>query len=163
MSSHITINGRTYASVEEMPPELRREYELAMKMLARAEGAAESGDADVSISTQEGDPAHRGLQAVTRMTSQRIIVNGKEYHDLNEVPAESRAALQDAIRRSGVVEGQVVQSSQTTSVRRLPGTSPFDDASMGSSTGITMGVATLIALLVLTVLAGMFLGAKLFH
>jgi hypothetical protein len=70
--------------------------------------------------------------------------------------------MEDAMRRAGV-EGRVVQSSQRTSVKRLPGRSPFDDAAMGSSTGITMGLATLIALLVLTLLAGMFLGAKLFH
>ena len=162
MSNHITINGRTYASVEEMPAEVRLEYETAMRMLAKAEGAAESGEADVNISMKGGDPGHLGFGAVTRMTSQRFIVNGKEYRDLNEVPAASRAALEDAMRRAGV-EGRVVQSSQKTNVKRLPGRSPFDDAPMGSSTRITMGVATLIALLVLTLVGGMFLGAKLFH
>ena len=162
MSNHMTINGMTFASVEEMPPEVRREYETAMELLAKAGRAAGSGDTDVNISMQGGDPSHRGFGAVTRLTSQRIIVNGKEYHSLNEVPAESRAALQDAMRRAGV-GGTVIQSSQTTRVRELPGGSAFDPASMGSSTRITMGIATLIALLVLVLLAGIFLGTKLFH
>ena len=32
--TRITVNGKTYSSVEEMPPEIRQQYEKAMSMLA---------------------------------------------------------------------------------------------------------------------------------
>ena len=91
-STTITVNGRTYHSVEEMPPPVRREYERAMADLMADRDA--NGVPDV----MEGKPPPPGGRSVvTQFTqSQRYVVNGQEYSRLEDVPAEYREALSQA-------------------------------------------------------------------
>jgi len=98
MSHHITINGHTYTSVDVMPPEVRRQYEAAMQTLAGGGGKLSRmvADSEVDIATQGGDPMQRPFETVTKMTANRIVVNGKEYGRWEDVPAEARVAFQKA-------------------------------------------------------------------
>ena len=101
-TGRITVNGKTYKSVDEMPPDVRRQYEEAMQtMMADRDG---NGVPDIL--------EHPG--AATGITSsfgtkhvEHISVNGKTYNRLEDVPPEFR----DAITRA--------MSSQTTTPTRI--------------------------------------------
>lgn len=62
----ITVAGKTYASIEEMPTEIRRVYERAMEARNR-----EHADAQV-----------------------KLVFNGQEYESLDEMPADVRKLYQ---------------------------------------------------------------------
>ena len=68
----ITVNGRTYDSIEQMPPDVLQEYLQAME--AMREGTLSNG----STST---------------VVSESIIYNGQEYKSRDELPPEARALL----------------------------------------------------------------------
>jgi hypothetical protein len=74
----ITINGQSYESVDQMPPEVRKQYETAMSMLADRDG---NGIPDVLEGKGEGPKA---LASVTR-----VVVNGKTF-SAGEVPEQLR-------------------------------------------------------------------------
>lgn len=96
MANHITVNGQTYTSVDEMPFDVRRQYEAAMQLLSRNTGAPGSGaKRNINISATGSDPSHRVLKVVTQTKASRIVVDGKEY-GWEDVPPELRAALQSA-------------------------------------------------------------------
>ena len=82
--TQITIDGQTYGSVEEMPPDARRRYQDAMRQFDR--------DGNGVPDVLEGAPADPNVIASVT-TSERIIVNGREYGSWNEVPPELRAVL----------------------------------------------------------------------
>lgn len=93
--TRITIDGRTYESAEQMPPEVRTRYEQAMSMLADRDG---NGVPDVA----EG--ASPDLNVISHVsTSERVVVNGREYASLDDVPAEVRNLLRG--QRPGAAPG----------------------------------------------------------
>lgn len=161
MSHHITLNGRTYASLNEMPPEVRRQYESAMQMLVKGSGgtARDTAGSDVNISTQGSDPVHH--KSVTKMTTSRIIINGKAYSRLEDVPAEARAALQSA--------GIGTDAQNTGNAVSLPSRKSYQvnvgntRVSFDSAWNVTIGLGLFIVLLLLTVLGGVLIGWKFLH
>ena len=74
----ITINGRQYHSLEEVPPELREKYAKALQMLRDFETKGPGGLSSESISVKE---------------SESIIYNGQKYNSREELPPEAREAL----------------------------------------------------------------------
>lgn len=99
VSCHITINGQAYASVNDMPPAVRRQYESAMQMLHENGGrpANIGTDSDVNITTRVGaGPMHHTRITTVKSTARRIVVNGIEYTRWQDVPSGARAAFQDA-------------------------------------------------------------------
>src|SRR4051812_14736764 len=64
----ITINGQSYESVDQMPPEVRKQYETAMSMLADRDG---NGIPDVLEGKGEGPKAFTSVS--------RVVVNGKTF------------------------------------------------------------------------------------
>jgi hypothetical protein len=159
MSNHITINGQTYASVDQMPSEIRRQYEAAMQKFAADVGVPVSAaDSEVTISTQDRDPTHH----VSRVDVRRFMVNGKEYHDLKDVPAEARAAFQEA-GLGDPAAAPVAANFRQTDISRTPAYRPLHDAAFDPPSGITMRLPTLAVLLLVAVLAGVFIGWKLLH
>jgi hypothetical protein len=126
MASHITINGHTYSSVEQMPADVRRQYEAAVRLLSKNVGAVgHVSDGDVNISTTGSDAAHHTL----RVSASRIVVNGKEYGCWEEVPPEVRTVFQSAgadpqmpfAAGTKQVAGatQIAEGFQLMSVRRM--------------------------------------------
>ena len=67
MAGHITINGHTFSSVDQMPADVRRQYETAMRLLSKNAGAvAHASAGDVNISTTGSDAAHHTLRVSAR-------------------------------------------------------------------------------------------------
>jgi hypothetical protein len=115
----IVIDGKTYRSIDEMPPDIRAKYEEALRTLDRdRDGMPDSLEALV---TEQGS-------APTVMSSTKIVVNGQVYEDLDQLPPEVRARYEQAVgatdkNRNGIpdfVEGMFNVSAQTI------GTTPQD-------------------------------------
>ena len=76
----IVVNGREYASVDEMPAAERQLYEGALASLA-------------------GEPAKSGIDhPVTVNTKTRIVVNGKQYGSLEELSPDIRRIVETATK-----------------------------------------------------------------
>jgi hypothetical protein len=149
MSTHITINGQTYPSVEAMPPEVRREYEVALSLLADRNG---NGIPDllegkgISVTRDDHGLIHKELVSGA---STRIFVNGKEYSSLEEVPAAMRQALENAWKKSGMQPGlKIVRTGKSV---RLPG------FSFSSEEGVKFGLGVVIVLVVAAVVGGILI------
>jgi hypothetical protein len=92
----IVVNGKSYASLDEMPPEVRQEYQQAMGILADKnqnglpdvfEGLLETGNVNVQTSTVLG--------------STQFIVDGKVYSNVNELPPEAWQKFEQALGKMG--------------------------------------------------------------
>ena len=90
METRIVINGREYRSVDEMPVDVRRQYERAMATLADRDG---NGVPDVFEGKARPPQSPDGRVTILQRSS-RYVVNGREYDRLEDVPAEVRAVLQ---------------------------------------------------------------------
>jgi hypothetical protein len=94
VSTRITINGREYNSVDEMPPDVLAIYEQSMSMLADRNGNGvpdilEGGNVKIT-----GGENFKMNSAVNR----KITVNGKSYERLEDLPAE----VQQKFREAGI-------------------------------------------------------------
>ena len=124
----IVIDGKTYTSVDEMPPDVRQKYEQAMRSL---------GDADhnhipdvfenvnlLADQDQDGIPdAFENLSAQsTAVSSMKIIIDGKEFNRVEDLPPDARARYEEAMgkmdaNQNGIpdfVEGMFLASNPTT-------------------------------------------------
>ncbi|NJC96796.1 MAG: hypothetical protein C3F07_01005 [Anaerolineales bacterium] len=99
----IVIDGKTYNSVDEMPPEVRQKYEQAMNGLKdgnmnRVPDAFENmnilGDKD-----NDGVPdAFEDLPGASVMTSSmKFVVDGREYNRIEDLPPDARAKYEKAM------------------------------------------------------------------
>ena len=94
VSTRITINGREYESVEEMPPDVLAIHEQSMSMLADRDGNGipdimERGNVKIT-----GGEDFKMISAVNR----KITVNGKTYKRFEDMPAE----IQEKFRAIGI-------------------------------------------------------------
>jgi len=78
----IVIDGKTYKSVSEMPPEVRARYEQAISAIPPAQGTNET-------------PLPPFNALITSST--KFIVDGKEYNSLEELPPEARATYEQVM------------------------------------------------------------------
>jgi len=139
----IVIDGKIYKSVEEMPADVRRSYESAMSQFADND---KSGLPDVledltSLKDQNknGMPdAFEGMVS-NMISSTKIIAEGNEYDNLDELPPDVRAKYEQAMgaldsNRNGVpdfFEGRIntlAQPNKEHNFRVMP-TSPIAPAS----------------------------------
>lgn len=79
----IVVDGVEYESVEAMPPDARRTYELTLRLLEEGEGGLAQGLAG------PGDLETHTVEIHDATT--RIVVDGKEYSGVGEMPPEARA------------------------------------------------------------------------
>ena len=126
----IVIDGKTYNNVDEVPPDVRQKYEETMRSLGDAnnnripdvfENINILADQD-----QDGIPdAFENLSAQsTAVSSMKIIIDGKEFNRVEDLPPDARARYEEAMgkmdaNRNGIpdfVEGMFTSSNQTTSV-----------------------------------------------
>lgn len=80
LTTNIVVNGRRYASVDEMPADVRALYERALPSAPRS-GA---------------DP----LLNVAVKSKARFVVNGQEYSSVADMPPAVRRLYQQAIRQA---------------------------------------------------------------
>ena len=117
----IVIDGKTYNSVNEMPEDVRRSYEDAMRNLDNNrngtpdlfEGAASFQDTTTNV-----------------INATKIVVNGQVFDGLDHLPPEVRAKYEQAMgtldaNKNGIpdfVEGMLGTSNQTNPVATSFGT-----------------------------------------
>jgi hypothetical protein len=82
----IVIDGTVYNSVDEMPPDVRQQYEQAMRNFDKKQ----TGTPDLLENMNPfGDH--------NVMSSAKIIVNGQVYDSVDQLPPDVRATYQQAI------------------------------------------------------------------
>jgi hypothetical protein len=81
----ITVNGKEYSSIDQLPEDIRRVYEEAMK--------------------------HGKMQVNVNSSSFKISFNGKEYGSLDEMPENERSIYEKAMALAG---SSVAKNSLTT-------------------------------------------------
>jgi hypothetical protein len=106
--TQITVNGRTYGSIDEMPPDVRRQYERAMSLLADKNNNGvpdilEGGAMPPPLPPEEGTD----VSFVTTTSTSRSFVNGREVSQLppgltSELPPGLSSAFSEAPGRRGV-------------------------------------------------------------
>ena len=171
----IVVNGREYASPDEMPADVRASYERAMATLADKNGngipdilephlgtLAPSANAGENILTgrvcegaailtrsvsEAGIAAPLPLPVTTVITSQKFVINGREYDSLDQLPPEVRRQLES-------LQGQLLPSRESGLLQppaRGP-LNPLDAAEWTPSRGLlaTNPVAILFIVIVLT-------------
>ncbi len=172
MTKKIIVNGQEYSSVEEMPPDVRRQYEQAMSALADRDG---DGVPDIMQSGLSGMSGMEGLgdgfHKVEVETRSEYVVDGNEYSSLDEMPPEVREMfgrmtrdLPDGEGRGThrefeveIIEGDT-PGMRASGSRRLPhrsGTSPSPRPTSGESPsrgGLGWLVALILGLALLWVL-----------
>lgn len=92
-NTKITINGRQYDSPEAMPPDVRRTYEEAIRMMGPTLASGQSGG---STQVFTGRAGKMGANVVV---SRVITVNNRTYGSLDELPPEVRQQYEDALKR----------------------------------------------------------------
>jgi UTP-glucose-1-phosphate uridylyltransferase len=92
--NRITINGQTYNSVEEMPPDIRGQYEAAMGKLADRNA---NGVPDI-FEQPPSDPSHTNIMVSS--SSHKFVVNDQTYDRLEDIPPQLRSQIIDAIPES---------------------------------------------------------------
>lgn len=93
MSEKIVFNGREYDGVDAMPAEVRRQYEAVLSLVREQSGG--------KLASLLESGAARKILKVTTTVHRRIVVNGKEFQSVDEMPAEVRAAYEQALAGAG--------------------------------------------------------------
>ena len=114
MHTRITVNGREYRSVDDMPPDVRRQYERAMGVLTDKDGNGVpdifEGGASIASRTLDDD----GNALVTaEVTKSDVVVNGRHYGRLEDVPADLRELIYRATAGSIESPGRSIGITDT--------------------------------------------------
>lgn len=130
----IVIDGRTYKSVEEMPEDIRRNYEQAMGNMDKDRNGIpdmlENVDAFFDDKDKDGTPdAFEGMTSKVIMAN-KIIINGREYNSPNDLPPDVRAKYEQAMgtfdsNQNGTpdfLEGMTNATKQATNIVTTFGT-----------------------------------------
>ena len=173
----IVIDGKTYNSVEEMPPDVRQKYEMALQALADANGnhipdALENilMDKDKNGVPDVLENSGVGNNVISHI---KITVNGKEFNGIENLPPEARAKYEAAMskldaNKNGIpdfVEGmigtsdqnQVVSASNPFTAANPPRSEPIPVSptiTPDTSNGLTLALAGLFILLLCIAGAG---------
>ena len=91
MRSGITINGRHYRSPDEMPPDVRQQYEEALRTIGSALASRQGSDTTEVVTGPTGLDVNSNL--VIRKT---VMVNGRTYKSTDEMPPEVRQIVEQA-------------------------------------------------------------------
>ena len=164
----IVIDGTTYHSAEEMPPDIRQKYEQAMRAL----GDANSNQIPDAFETMNifADKDKDGIPDVLEnltaghatVNSMKIIVDGKEFDGLENLPPEARAKYEEAMgkldaNRNGIpdfAEGLLnTANTNVMSVSSTPLEAPRRAAPLPVSPTITPDTSNGLMLM----LAGLFI------
>jgi hypothetical protein len=85
--TRITINGVNYAGVEEMPPDVRQQYEQTLGKLM----ADRDGDGVPDVLQGKAPAGDKSTVVIKQVKS--IVVNGQRYESLSDAPAEVQRML----------------------------------------------------------------------
>lgn len=125
----IVIDGKTYNSVDDMPEEVRRSYEEAMRGSNQrnpAQGGVESLANLFADGDGDGVPDIMKQGQVINLTGgMKFVVNGQSYDSLDALPPEARAKYEQAMgamdrNQNGMpdfLEGRMNVSAQSAPVQ----------------------------------------------
>ena len=108
----INFNGKTYESVDDMPPDVRREYEEAMRLLNKAK--AELSESGEKVSKTE----------TKTLVSTRIEIDGKEYSSPDEMPPDVRERYESLMKEMA----KIAQGMMPTDSAAVVSAEPKNDA-----------------------------------
>ena len=99
----IVIDGKTYKSVDEMPPDVRQQYELAMRSLKDQDGNRIPNLFEQNIVL--ADKNRNGIPDIIENTpgerifanAMKIVVDGQEFDNIDDLPPEIRAKYERAM------------------------------------------------------------------
>ena len=114
MSLKIVFNGREYDSVDAMPPDVRKEYEVALETLRKSGG-------EEILTVLQRDMGVTGTHI--KATFHEIVVNGKKYDSVEAMPPDVRRAYEQAMARvtpSGTAVKPPVAHAPTARAIRPP-------------------------------------------
>ena len=101
----LVVNGKSYASLDEMPPEVRQEYEQAMGLLADKD---QNGVPDVFEGMMQAGNVN--VQTTTITGPAQFIVDGKTYASVDDLPPEARQKYEQALPKLRQVMGDANQN-----------------------------------------------------
>src|SRR5437899_8815736 len=81
VSLKIVFNGQEYDSVDAMPPDVRKEYDVALETLRKSGG-------EEILSVLQRDMGVSGTHI--KATFREIVVNGKKYDSVDAMPPDVR-------------------------------------------------------------------------
>ncbi len=90
MSLKIVFNGQEYDSVDAMPPDVRKEYDVALETLRKSGG-------EEILSVLQRDMGVSGTHI--KATFHEIVVNGKKYDSVDAMPPDVRRTYEQAMAR----------------------------------------------------------------
>jgi len=90
VSLKIVFNGKQYDSVDAMPPDVRKEYDVALETLRKSGG-------EEILSVLQRDMGVTGTHI--KATFREIVVNGKKYDRVDAMPPDVRRAYEQAMAR----------------------------------------------------------------
>jgi hypothetical protein len=101
----IVIDGKTFQNVEEMPEDIRRKYEQAIQALGDANGNG-IPDAFETLNIfadkdKNGAPdiVENLVTAHNTVSQMKIVVDGKEFDGIENLPPEVRARFDEAMSK----------------------------------------------------------------
>ena len=116
------FNGKQYDSVDAMPPDVRKEYEVALVTLRKSGG-------EEILSVLQRDMGVSGTHI--KATFREIVVNGKKYDSVDAMPPDVRRAYEQAMARvapSGAAVRPPVAPSAAPAARAIRPPPMGDDA-----------------------------------
>ena len=130
----IVIDGKTYNSVNEMPADVRQQYEQAMRSLGdannnRVPDAFESANIFADQDRNGIPDAFENLSPQsTTVGSMKIMIDGKEFNRIEDLPPDARARYKEAMgnmdaNRNGIpdfVEGMFTSSTPAANISSSP-------------------------------------------
>ncbi|MCS7034949.1 MAG: hypothetical protein NZ561_13305 [Phycisphaerae bacterium] len=120
MQQRIVINGREFGSPDEMPPDIRAIYD---RLMVDRDG---NGVPDVIDEARA-----QGNSDSVLITRKEIVIDGKTYHSLEEVPAELRPAIEKAFADSASTIGDRTLRGASGWIGGRSGPSPRRPATPG--------------------------------
>ena len=89
-TTSFTVNGRTYSSLDEMPPEVRRDFEETMRKLT----ADRDGNGVPDIFEGTAESSDQKSVVVTRTT----VLNHADLRGIDDLSPELKHALSESLR-----------------------------------------------------------------
>lgn len=99
VSLKIVFNGAEYDSVEAMPPDVRAQYNEVLESLKK------TGGDEVLSALQRVSSGTGGLSETIVTTHREIVVNGKKYGSVGEMPPDVRHRYEKALAKAGAGAG----------------------------------------------------------
>jgi hypothetical protein len=118
VSLKIVFNGHEYDSVDAMPPDVRKEYEVALETLRKS-----GGEEILSVLQRGVGVAGSHIKATFR----EIVVNGKKYDSVDAMPPDVRRTYEQAMVRVAP-SGAAVRPPVAPAARAIRPPPMVDDA-----------------------------------